>query len=145
MARLSKEQRKEYGEELEYHYENAPVNIPSKAQPTTYERIKGVAGSVAGAGRAVAGAVGDFGQNPHVRQIASQSGFTSQSPRQQPRRSQPQYPDENPSNDRIYLTICDSQGHCRQKTIKNGPAKPRQPRRPGWAAGTLGGDDPGFR
>ena len=111
--RLTKEQRAEYQEELEYAHaqqqargdaayraamdEQYDAQPGRRTQPTAYERIsssaRGLAAraSVAGnralnAGARAAEGVSAIGQNPHIRQMSQQSGFINRNiPPAQPR------------------------------------------------------------
>lgn len=118
-------------EEIEYQ-ERGPAK-----KPTAFERIKG-------ASKAVARGVVEFGENPHIRQIASGSGFgmTQQAPSRQ-RRAPPQQAEPQPGGT-IYITRCDEYGNCKQTKVGGTRKKPQQ-RSPSYFAGTLGGADPGFR
>ncbi|MCK9591379.1 MAG: hypothetical protein M0Q91_05150 [Methanoregula sp.] len=47
MARLSSEEQKEYGEEMEYHRDNQTITIPDRHRPNAMEQITGAVKSVA--------------------------------------------------------------------------------------------------
>jgi hypothetical protein len=145
----------EYNRAMEEGYEAQP---PRRTTPTAFERIKAAGGKVVSsaksgartaydAGARIESSRREAGAGPIISSINSGSGFSNQSPRRNQR--QANYPDENPNNnggERIYMTICDSQGNCKQKTIKGGPKKPKRQQGPTWSAGGLGsfGNDPGF-
>lgn len=161
--RLSKEQRKEYAEELEYNYDTTDPHGPYESgvrqakERIAYDnsaigRIRNAGGKIAsGAGRLASGVGRTFtevGQNPHIRQIASQSGFggNQPAPNQQRGRRAPAEPREptGAPGSTIYLTTCNEFGECTQRRISGGPRRAPRPRRAGYMTGTLGGDDPGF-
>lgn len=166
--RLSKEQRKEYAEELEYHHNtfgpvpvnpnqyaepigphhpHADVNANQYAKPIGPQRPSALSRLASGVGATFR----EVGENPHIRQIASQSGFGGSQPapnqqrgrRTPPQQRAPREPSGAPGQT-IYLTTCNEFGECKQRRISGGAPRERRPRRPGYMAGTLGGDDPGF-
>jgi hypothetical protein len=138
------------------HYDPNQYSAPiGPSRPTAYQKIKqsvrdaskpvsSVAKDMYAAGAHARSVGHEIGNTPIMRSMRSQDGFSSQSPRQQPRGQQ--YPNEQyDTGESITLKICDAQGNCRTKKIKGGPKKPRQTG-PSWNVGGLGsfGNDPGF-
>lgn len=141
--RLTREQQKQYREELEYQ--------EAHRKPSTYEKVKSAVGTAAQVAR-------DIGQNPHVQQIRRQDGFAgpvSAAPRSATSRQQYQGAPVDPNSmmhpgNRIVVMRCnDTTGQCKTIATANEATRQRQPRqprqrRPAGAVGGLGGNDPGF-
>ena len=134
----------QYAEPIGPSYPHADVNPNQYAEPIGPKR-QSTAGKVASAARKAVGVFEEVGMNPHIRQIASGSGFgmTQPAPSRQ-RRAPPQQAGEPQPGGTIYITRCDEYGNCKQTKVGGTRRKPQQ-RSPSYFAGTLGGTDPGFR
>lgn len=138
----------QYAAPIGPEHPHAKVNPRQYAEPagprpqSSLEKVKSYGKRVASEAH---GTFIKVGQNPHIQQIASQSGFggAQSAPSRRPR-APPQERGDYSSGETIYITRCDAAGNCKQTKLRGGGQ--RQPRRraPSWAAGTLGGDDPGF-
>lgn len=172
-SRLTKEQRREYEEELEYthamqearddaayrramheQYENLP---PRRTKATTYEKIKSGARKAYDIGAGVAGVARDIGQNPHIQQMRRQEGFIQRNAQQgTPRHSTSRQHYQgapvvdssvmHPGNRIVVMRCSDETGKCKVIATGRSEERPRQPRRrrPGYATGMLGGEDYGL-
>lgn len=172
-SRLTKEQRREYEEELEYaharkearddadyrramheQYENLP---PRRTKATTYEKIKSGARKAYDIGASVAGVARDIGQNPHIQQMRSQQGFIQRNAQQGTARhstSRQHYQGApvvdssvmHPGNRIVVMRCSDETGKCKVIATGRSEERPRQPRqrRPRYATGMLGGEDYGL-
>lgn len=172
-SRLTKEQRREYEEELEYAHsrqearddadyrramhEQYDAQPPRRTKATTYEKIKSGARRAYDIGAGVAGVARDIGQNPHIQQIRSQSGFIQRNAQQgTPRHStsRQQYQGApvagssvmHPGNRIVVMRCSDETGKCKVIATGRSEERPRQPRqrRPRYATGLLGGEDYGL-
>lgn len=139
-----------YQEEMEYHYRTNPTrrerieSAGSRARDIGKKAVGAGASAARGAydvGSAFNTAINRGGTDPMIRRIASGSGFSMSGSQPRTQRSQPQ---QQGAPGKIYITTCDEYGNCKMKKVSTGPSAPRKRRAPGWAAGVLGGNDPGF-
>ena len=141
------------------HYDpNQYAQPAGPARPTTYQKIRqsvrNAAEPVASAANAAydagaqAQAVGHaIGQNPRLKAMRNQDGFTAPvqaAPRSPTSRQQyPNAPVEQTSTMHPGNHLYVIQGTMISSKSTE-PKQPRQPRRRSWQTGGLGGDDPGF-